>query len=192
LSMLLNGNPGAPEGAWEAVERLLRDRTSAKCGLTGHSPWIGAGGARLWLSDGATTRTVDGVRLALHPGTNACIHYSNEQPSAFTVFWHGGLSLSAVDDERSYEFQIVPPPPLPRGAHAATEGATAIVAPLSGTIAAVRVAEGDAVVAGQLLLTLEAMKMEHRITAPADGTVKSVAVRERDTVAEGAVLVELG
>ncbi|MGE3076429.1 MAG: biotin carboxylase N-terminal domain-containing protein [Dehalococcoidia bacterium] len=89
-------------------------------------------------------------------------------------------------------FRIVPPPPLPRRAHAAAEGATAIVAPLSGTIAAVRVAEGDAVVAGQLLLTLEAMKMEHRITSPSDGVVKSVGVRERDTVREGAVLVELG
>ncbi|MGE0600215.1 MAG: biotin carboxylase N-terminal domain-containing protein [Dehalococcoidia bacterium] len=191
LSILLNGNPGAPEGAWEAVERFLRDRTSAKCGLTGHSPWIGAGGARLWVSDGATTRTVDGVRLAFHPGINGCIHYNNEQPSAFTVFWHGGVTLSAVDDDFSWEFQIVPPPPLPRRAHAATEGATAIVAPLAGTIAAVRVAEGDAVVAGQLLLTLEAMKMEHRITAPSDATVKSVGVRERDTVSEGTVLVEL-
>jgi biotin carboxyl carrier protein len=88
-------------------------------------------------------------------------------------------------------FRIVPPPPLPRRVHAAAEGATAMVAPLSGTIAAVRVAEGDVVVAGQLLVVLEAMKMEHRITAPADGTVKAVNVRERDTVRDGDVVVEL-
>ena len=94
-------------------------------------------------------------------------------------------------DVTRWQFHIVPPPPLPRRAHAAAEGATAIVAPLSGTIAVVAVAEGEVVVAGQLLVVLEAMKMEHRITAPADGTVKSVNVREQDTVREGEVVVEL-
>ncbi len=90
-----------------------------------------------------------------------------------------------------HDIYVVPPPPLPRRAHAAAEGATPITAPLSGTIAAVRVAEGDAVVEGQLLLVLEAMKMEHRITAPSAGVVKAVNVRERDTVRDGDVLVEL-
>jgi biotin carboxyl carrier protein len=88
-------------------------------------------------------------------------------------------------------FRIVPPPPLPRRARAAAEGVTAVTAPLAGTIAMVRVKEGDAVNAGETLLTLEAMKMEHRITAPNAGTVKAVNVRDRDVVREGDVLVEL-
>ncbi len=91
-----------------------------------------------------------------------------------------------------HDIYVVPPPPLPRRAHAAAEGSTAITAPLPGSIAAVRVTEGDTVEAGQLLLVLEAMKMEHRISAPAAGAVKAVNVRERDQVREGDVLIELG
>ncbi len=100
--------------------------------------------------------------------------------------------FDAPREARVSVMHLVPPPPLPRRAHAAAEGATAISAPLAGTIAAVRVAEGDAVSEGQLLVVLEAMKMEHRIAAPADGVVKAVSVRERDVVREGDVLVELG
>jgi propionyl-CoA carboxylase alpha chain len=107
------------------------------------------------------------------------------------VFWEGGNWLSAVDDTRAWEFRIVPPPPLPRRAHAAAEGATAVVAPLSGTIASVRVAVGDQVEVGQLLFTLEAMKMEHRITAPSAGTAKAVAVAAQDVVREGDLLAEI-
>jgi acetyl/propionyl-CoA carboxylase alpha subunit len=102
----------------------------------------------------------------------------------------GRQHVEAVRAERL--FYLVPPPPLPRRAHAAAEGSTVITAPLPGSIAAVRVAESDSVEAGQLLLVLEAMKMEHRISAPAAGVVKAVNVRERDQVREGDVLIELG
>jgi biotin carboxyl carrier protein len=91
-----------------------------------------------------------------------------------------------------WRFSVVPPPPLPRRGHTAAEGATAITAPLAGTIVAVRVVEGDVVEAGQVVALLEAMKMEHRITAPAAGTVKVVAVKERDVVREGDVIAEVG
>jgi biotin carboxyl carrier protein len=94
-------------------------------------------------------------------------------------------------DYQANQLFIVPPPPLPRRARTATAGAMAITAPLAGTIAAIRVAEGDTVAEGQLLLLLEAMKMEHRITAPAPGTVKSLPVHERDVVREGDILIEL-
>ena len=90
-----------------------------------------------------------------------------------------------------HDIYLVPPPPLPRRMQAATAGATAITAPLAGTIAAVRVAEGDEVAEGELLLVLEAMKMEHRITAPSAGVVKAVHVRERDVVREGDTLLGL-
>jgi 3-methylcrotonyl-CoA carboxylase alpha subunit len=53
----------------------------------------------------------------------------------------------------------------------AAAGSGAILSPMPGKIIAVEVAAGDRVVAGQKLLTLEAMKMEHTLTAPFDGTV---------------------
>ncbi|MCU1593385.1 MAG: acety-l/propionyl-CoA carboxylase subunit alpha [Frankiales bacterium] len=66
-----------------------------------------------------------------------------------------------------------------------------LVAPLPGGIIAVEVAVGDAVVAGQLLVIMEAMKMEHRITAPSDGTVAEVRVALGAQVASGDLLVVL-
>ena len=92
----------------------------------------------------------------------------------------------------AFSFAIVPPPPLPRRARATEEGVSAITAPLAGTIATVRAAEGDTVAAGDLLLTLEAMKMEHRVTAPRDGAIARIAITAGDVVREGDLLVEMG
>ena len=63
--------------------------------------------------------------------------------------------------------------------------------PVPGTITAVDVAPGDSVVAGQSLVVLEAMKMEHRITAPFDAVVVSVAVRPGQAVDAHQIVVEL-
>jgi 3-methylcrotonyl-CoA carboxylase alpha subunit len=57
------------------------------------------------------------------------------------------------------------------GSHAGTASTGAILSPMPGKIIAVEVAQGDTVIAGQKLLTLEAMKMEHTLTAPFDGVV---------------------
>jgi acetyl-CoA/propionyl-CoA carboxylase biotin carboxyl carrier protein len=61
--------------------------------------------------------------------------------------------------------------------------------PMPGTVLSVSVAEGDEVVAGQALLVIEAMKMEHTITAECDGVVADLAVREGNQVAVDAPLV---
>jgi len=58
-------------------------------------------------------------------------------------------------------------------------------------VLSIAVAPEQTVERGQLLLVLEAMKMEHRITAPAAGVVKAVKVSEGEQVANGAVLVML-
>ncbi|MBW3603949.1 MAG: biotin/lipoyl-binding protein [Actinobacteria bacterium] len=52
-----------------------------------------------------------------------------------------------------------------------------VVAPMPGTVTAVHVSDGDAVTAGQALVIMEAMKMEHQVTAPVDGHVSGVSVR---------------
>jgi len=57
-----------------------------------------------------------------------------------------------------------------------------VVAPMPGTVTAVHVSDGETVTAGQTLLVLEAMKMEHRITAPTDGTVRDLTVGTGDQV----------
>jgi len=66
-----------------------------------------------------------------------------------------------------------------------------ITAPMPGKVIGLFVKPGDQVKAGDRLLVLEAMKMEHRLTAPFDGTVDAVAVAVGAQVSEGMVLIEL-
>ena len=66
----------------------------------------------------------------------------------------------------------------------------AVVAPMSGTVLQVA-GSGEAVLQGQTLVVLEAMKMEHLVSAPAGGVVEQVAVAAGDLVDEGALLLAL-
>jgi acetyl/propionyl-CoA carboxylase alpha subunit len=63
--------------------------------------------------------------------------------------------------------------------------------PMPGTVTAVEVAVGDAVGAGQVLVVLEAMKMEHRVTSAVDGTVTALTVRVGDAVEAHQVLATI-
>ena len=73
-----------------------------------------------------------------------------------------------------------------------SESAGGLSAPMPGTILEVMVKEGQRVREGQPLMTMEAMKMEHRILAPKSGEVISVNFNQGDRVDMGATLVELG
>ena len=66
-----------------------------------------------------------------------------------------------------------------------------LVAPMPGKVLATAVAEGDDVEAGQLLVVLEAMKMEHRIVAPTAGTVTKIHIEVGEQVEKDVVLVDL-
>ena len=66
-----------------------------------------------------------------------------------------------------------------------------IRAPMPGKVTQLSIKAGDAVIKGQALLTLEAMKMEHTLTAPLDGRVTEISVRIGAQVTEGGVLVTL-
>ena len=88
-----------------------------------------------------------------------------------------------------YDVELVELPRLPLPEQYEIKGG--LTAPMPGNVLATHIAEGDAVAEGQLLLVLEAMKMQHRITAPFDGTVKEVHVAEGQQVDNGALLVLL-
>lgn len=76
-------------------------------------------------------------------------------------------------------------------APAATGAGEKIDAPLNGTVLDVKVSSGTAVKKGDLLLIIEAMKMENEILAPKDGTITSVAVQKGSTVNAGDALATI-
>lgn len=90
------------------------------------------------------------------------------------------------------------PQPAPAAAPAAPKAAEApaggkkVVSPLPGSIIKVAVTEGQAVKRGDLLLTLESMKMENQVLAEFDGTVTKIAVTAGQNVMQDDLLVVLG
>jgi acetyl/propionyl-CoA carboxylase alpha subunit len=98
------------------------------------------------------------------------------------------IGLAAVDSPLGHStFHVLDPLPAP-GAGGPTGGLTA---PMPGAVVRILVAVGDVVEAGQPLLVLEAMKMEHTIRSPQDGTVAALNVKEGEQVQIGAVLAAL-
>lgn len=78
-----------------------------------------------------------------------------------------------------------------RGSAHRTDDQLALSAPMPGTVAAVKVTPGQEVREGDLLIVLEAMKMELAIRAPRAGRIKSIACREGELVQPGVPLLEL-
>ena len=76
------------------------------------------------------------------------------------------------------------PAPAPAPAPAAVSG-TVVSSPLPGNVLAIKVNPGEAVKAGQVLVLIEAMKMENEIVAPCDGVVKQILVNKGAVVATG-------
>ena len=72
-----------------------------------------------------------------------------------------------------------------------TAGSVKVVSPMPGKILAVKVNVGQAVKKGEVIMILEAMKMENEIVAPEDGTVASVNISEGASVEAGTVLATL-
>ena len=87
--------------------------------------------------------------------------------------------------------KAAPAPAAAPKAAAGAAGAVTVKAPMPGNILDVKVAAGASVKAGDVLIILEAMKMENEIVAPQDGTVASINVNKGDTVNSGDVLVSM-
>ena len=82
--------------------------------------------------------------------------------------------------------------PAPKAAApAGAQGSVKVNAPMQGKILSVKGAAGQAVKKGDVILILEAMKMENEIVAPQDGTIASINVNEGDKVEAGAVVATL-
>lgn len=74
---------------------------------------------------------------------------------------------------------------------AAGQGSVKVNSPMPGKILSVKTSVGQAVKKGEVLMILEAMKMENEVVAPEDGTVASIDVAAGDSVEAGVVLATL-
>ncbi|MEU2877800.1 acetyl/propionyl/methylcrotonyl-CoA carboxylase subunit alpha [Streptomyces sp. NPDC007070] len=116
------------------------------------------------VTDDTVSVVLDGVRHTFHRAAD----WLGRDGDAWQVRDHDPVAAS-----------------LTRAAHA---GADSLTAPMPGTVTVVKVAVGDEVTAGQSLLVVEAMKMEHVISAPHAGTVTELDVSPGTTVAMDQVL----
>ena len=86
---------------------------------------------------------------------------------------------------------VAAPVAAPAPAASPSGSASAVTAPMPGNINAIKVTSGQAVKKGDVLIILEAMKMENEIVAPKDGKVGQIFVQKGASVQTGAPLVEV-
>ena len=115
----------------------------------------------------SAVRSDDGILLTVGGRTHRVLSAID---GAVTWLWLDGATYSV------HEL-----PPLRRGADAVAHDGD-VSSPMPGAVIAVRVAAGDTVRKGEVLVVVEAMKMEHALTAPMDGTVEQLPVRLGDQV----------
>ncbi|WP_329526455.1 acetyl/propionyl/methylcrotonyl-CoA carboxylase subunit alpha [Streptomyces sp. NBC_01462] len=129
-----------------------------------HDPVVHVPRGAHTVTDGRVSVTLDGVRHTFHRAGD----WLGRDGDAWHVRDHDPVAAS-----------------LTGAAHA---GADSLTAPMPGTVTVVKVAVGDEVTAGQSLLVVEAMKMEHVISAPHAGTVSELDVTPGTTVAMDQIL----
>lgn len=176
-----------------------------------HSPWgavnawrmNGDGYQDIHLADGETTRIVrahlhpQGWRLDL-PGGSADTDTLAHGDGSRTVWLDGRAfkarvlrredRLTVYADGTSHVLRVIDPLAM---AGTVETAAGRILAPMPGKVLEVLVAPGQTVTRGAVLMMLEAMKVQMRITAPSDGTVTAVSCQAGDLVEDGAELILL-
>ena len=118
------------------------------------------------------------------------------EPTASEFGFEGVLAGNTVHLDvggRSVAFRIAPPPDVDRAAraaaaHSGSAGPSNLVAPMPGAVLATHVNEGDAVEAGDPIVTLEAMKMEHVVAAADPGRLDILLVKAGQQVTRGQLL----
>jgi acetyl-CoA/propionyl-CoA carboxylase biotin carboxyl carrier protein len=169
-----------PDDAWSvAATRLLED-------LRPSDPW--AGGWRVNARPSVTLEA-EGATRSVEVGVSV-----SPAPLAMDAV-RAGDSVFLDLAGRSTAFRLARPPDVDAAARAAVAhgaaGATGpaeIVAPMPGSVIRVHAGVGQAVSAGDPVVTLEAMKMEHVVAAPRPGRVVDIRVRAADQVARGQLL----
>ncbi|MEU8638957.1 biotin carboxylase N-terminal domain-containing protein [Amycolatopsis sp. NPDC048633] len=194
---------GARQAAAAALAAQARNRRDARVVPEMPSGWRNVGGApqRVVYSVGSETLEVayslrrSGLRVTVNgEPLGASVRLLSASPSLVeleidgihrTYAVHTRADVSYVDGaDGSASLTEVPRFPDPDAA--ATAGS--LLAAMPGAVVRVLAGEGDAVTAGQPLVVLEAMKMEHTVTAPVDGVVAELRVRQGDQVDTGQVL----
>ena len=79
----------------------------------------------------------------------------------------------------------------PLAAQVEGAGGNTVTAPMTGVITVMEAAQGAEVKEGDVLVRMEAMKMEHALTAPCDGTIAEITAATGDTVSDGTVIITL-
>ena len=137
------------------------------------------------LSGGMHTRFIDEHAAALVAGDAEPVRYFETQAAAQR---RPGVKLETSDPLGVVLYGKsggpAQPEETPADDVAGPEGTVPLRAPMQGTIVVLSVAEGATVLAGQEVLVLEAMKMQHAVTAPAAGIVRLFTVAAGDTVFE--------
>lgn len=127
----------------------------------------------------------DEILLTLSDGVTA--HLPRDVPPGWRIE-RSGRSVFAFSRGTQFRFERIV---AVEQASAQSGAAGNLNAPMPGRIVSVDVAPGDLVIAGQTLVVLEAMKMEHAIKAPGDGVVAELFHKAGDQVAEGVELLRL-
>ena len=157
-------------------------------------------GQEFEVQPGAESVTVSGTDYPVRIVRQGAIItvYVNERPYQVQLTEAAAEGPSKVlVDAKEYEVELKGAASGPRRAAAGPKrpappgGAGAITSQMTGRIIRVDVAPGQQVKEGDLLLVIEAMKMENEVLAPAAGTVKEVAVAAGARVSEGDLLVIL-
>jgi len=149
------------------------------------------------LSEEAPTpwRALVGFRVNAPPATSVRLFHHGKAVMAEAIEGAAARSVLLTEDgdivvfEAGDTFAFAAHPPAADGVDAASDGQ--VRSPMPGKVTQLSVKAGDAVVKGQPLVTLEAMKMEHALAAPFDGTVETLSVALGDQVSEGATLIKL-
>jgi excisionase family DNA binding protein len=137
------------------------------------------------------------ARLVADDGTESWVAVSSAPADPPIASIRDGDSVYLDVDGRSIAFRSAAPPDVDRAARAAAAhahggGPAEVAAPMPGAVLSIHVADGDAVAAGDPIVTLEAMKMEHVVVAPRAGRVEELGVRIGDQVTRGQAIATIG
>lgn len=109
----------------------------------------------------------------------------------YSVSVENGAAVSVAQTAAAPVASAPATAPAPAAAPAGAEGSVKVTAPMPGKVLSVKASAGQAVKKGDVLLVVEAMKMENDIVAPQDGTVAIINVSAGDAIESGATLATL-